>query len=132
MKKIGIFLNGEKMCDYPFQPELFKQVVNDCQTAIEETGEFHELRVFEEIEESETKKVEPMTAGELRKYLTKRYIEDRKTDELRLAIVTSDRSIGARSHVYVRAVSEGFDWESGLFMIHTDQSITKKQPKKKK
>lgn len=47
-KKIGVFLNGELMIEYPYTPDCFLEAVNDCKQAIEETGLFHELKIFEE------------------------------------------------------------------------------------
>jgi hypothetical protein len=48
MKKIGLFLNGELMIDYPNEPDSYFEAVNDCHYAIDQTGEFHELKFFEE------------------------------------------------------------------------------------
>jgi hypothetical protein len=48
MKKIGLFLNGELIAEYPYTPEAFLEAVNDCKEAIEETGVFHELKIIEE------------------------------------------------------------------------------------
>lgn len=48
MKKIGLFLNDEIMIEYPFDPECFIEAVNDCLLAVGETGQFHELKIFEE------------------------------------------------------------------------------------
>jgi hypothetical protein len=48
MKKIGLFLNGKLMIEYPYTPEAFLEAVNDCKEAIEETGVFHELKIIEE------------------------------------------------------------------------------------
>lgn len=48
MKKIGIFLNGELMIEYPNDPDCYIEAVNDCLLAVGETGEFHELKFYEE------------------------------------------------------------------------------------
>lgn len=47
MKKIGLFLNNILMIEYPNQPDCFIEAVNDCKEAIEETGLFHELKLYE-------------------------------------------------------------------------------------
>lgn len=49
MKKlIGIFLNGECMVEYPNDPICYMEALDDLKIAIEETGKFHELKLFEE------------------------------------------------------------------------------------
>lgn len=48
MKKIGLFLNDQLMIEYPNEPLAYKEAIEDCKFAIEETGMFHELKLFEE------------------------------------------------------------------------------------
>lgn len=48
MSKIGLFLNGTLMIEYPNEPDCYVEAVDDCKEAIEKTGLFHELKLFEE------------------------------------------------------------------------------------
>lgn len=73
--------------------------------------------------------MEYMKAGDLRKYLNRLHEYDEKHDDLILAVVTNDSSLGARSHVYVKSATVGFDWEHGRLMITVDKPITLKQKK---
>lgn len=43
-----------------------------------------------------------------------------------VVVVTNDRSIGGTSCTKVRGIGLGFDWDSGKFMIFTQDKITKK------
>ncbi|WP_342570388.1 hypothetical protein MKY85_17655 [Paenibacillus sp. FSL R5-0749] len=47
---IGIFLHGQLMIEYPYDgdPAVYKEALDDLKMAIEETGQFHELKLFEE------------------------------------------------------------------------------------
>lgn len=48
MKKIGLFSSGILMNTYPNEPEYWKEALDDCAFAIEETGILHELKLIEE------------------------------------------------------------------------------------
>lgn len=48
--KIGVFLNGRVMIEYPVENECFMEAINDLKEATEETGLFHELKMFEDDE----------------------------------------------------------------------------------
>ena len=67
-----------------------------------------------------------MTISELRNYLNRLHEVQPRCDDWEVAIITSDPSIGARSHVLVRSANIGFDWEHGKLMMTTNQPITKK------
>lgn len=46
--KIGVFLNGQLLIEYPNDPECFEEAMDDLRYAIKETGQFHELKLFQE------------------------------------------------------------------------------------
>ncbi|CAM4274440.1 MULTISPECIES: hypothetical protein [Paenibacillus] len=48
--KIGIFLHGQLMIEYPNDGDqaVYTEALEDLKMAIEETGQFHELKLFEE------------------------------------------------------------------------------------
>lgn len=48
-KKIGLFLNGQIMVEYQNTPDCYMEAVQDLKEAIEETGIFHELKLYEEV-----------------------------------------------------------------------------------
>jgi hypothetical protein len=74
--------------------------------------------------------MEFMKVKELREYLNKLFELDEKNDDLLLAVVTNDSSIGARSHVFIKSASQGFDWEHGRLMMTVNKPITQRQKKK--
>lgn len=45
MKKIGLYLNGLLMAEYPYSNEGY-QALTDAKFAWEETEEFHEVKVI--------------------------------------------------------------------------------------
>lgn len=45
LKKLGLFLNGELIIEYPV--EAFHQAIDDCKFATEETGVIHELKIID-------------------------------------------------------------------------------------
>lgn len=50
MNKIGLFLNGLLMNEYPNTEGAYQEVLKDFQFAVEETGEMHEVRFFNKDE----------------------------------------------------------------------------------
>lgn len=46
MNKIGLFLNGLLMKEYPNTDESYAEVIKDFKLAVEETGEMHEIKIF--------------------------------------------------------------------------------------
>jgi hypothetical protein len=48
MKKIGLFLKGELMAEYPFTYTGGLEAINDAGFATSETGEFHEVKIYRE------------------------------------------------------------------------------------
>ena len=46
MKKIGLYLNGLLMAEYPYSNEGYLQALTDAKFAWEETEEFHEVKVI--------------------------------------------------------------------------------------
>lgn len=48
MKKIGLFSSGMLMKSYPNESEYWKEALDDCAFAIEETGMLHELKLVDE------------------------------------------------------------------------------------
>ena len=66
-----------------------------------------------------------MKMKELREYLNALYEMDERNDELSLAVIINSPSVGARSHVLVKSVTQGFDWEHGKLMIYVNETIRK-------
>jgi hypothetical protein len=48
MKKIGVFLKGELMVEYPYTYESALEALNEAKECTSETGEFHEVKIYEE------------------------------------------------------------------------------------
>jgi hypothetical protein len=48
MKKIGVFLKGELMIEYLHTYEGGLEALNEARECTSETGEFHEVKIFEE------------------------------------------------------------------------------------
>ncbi|WP_161805246.1 hypothetical protein [Sporosarcina globispora] len=48
MKKIGVFLEGELVSDYPFDYIGGVEALNDAREFTSDSGVFHEVKIFEE------------------------------------------------------------------------------------
>lgn len=44
--KLGLFLNGQVMIEYPALPDSYEEALLDAKEAFEETGMIHELKLF--------------------------------------------------------------------------------------
>jgi len=51
MKKVGLFLNGLLMIEYPYTEDAYGTIIEDFKTAVEESGEMHEIRIYNDIKE---------------------------------------------------------------------------------
>lgn len=51
MKKIGLFLNGLLMEEYVYTEEMFEFVAVDLLLAVRETGEMHEVKIYNDVSE---------------------------------------------------------------------------------
>lgn len=48
MKKIGVFLKGELMIEYPHTYIGGLEALNDARECTSDTGEFHEVKIYED------------------------------------------------------------------------------------
>lgn len=48
MKKIGVFLKGELMIEFPHTYEGGLEALRDAAFCTSETGEFHEVKIYDE------------------------------------------------------------------------------------
>lgn len=48
MKRIGVFLKGELMVEFPHTYEGGLEALNEARECTSETGEFHEVKIYEE------------------------------------------------------------------------------------
>jgi hypothetical protein len=48
MTKIGLFVNGELVVEYPFGPEFFTESLTEAAYLTTESGIFHEVKIFED------------------------------------------------------------------------------------
>ena len=46
MRKIGLFLNGLLMSEYPYTDAGYSQALKDAKFAWEETEEYHEIKII--------------------------------------------------------------------------------------
>jgi len=46
--KLGLFLKGELMIEYPINSDIYDEALKDAKEAFEETGIIHELKFFQD------------------------------------------------------------------------------------
>lgn len=47
MSKIALIVQGIIVTEYPNEPQYYAEVIEDCKTALEETGQLHEIMIVD-------------------------------------------------------------------------------------
>ena len=54
-----------------------------------------------------------------------------RLDNTEVVVILKERSVGPRAHIKVGSATKGFDWESGMFCIVTEEPVVRHKSNEK-